>query len=622
MNRYPLWKYLLILCIVVVGFIYALPNAFEPDPAIQISGSDAGFQITETAIAKATAALDREDIAYFGVENDGLNAQLRFNSVNDQLRGQSLVADALGEVDFVVAVSLAHNTPQWLVNIGGGPMKRGLDLAGGVHFLLEVDTPKVLQEEANSILGQIKSFLRQEKLRGVFVSIEGLSVIVKADTEEKRDTVTSYIRKEVQQLDYERSQKDGAFIVTGTMKDIYIREKELQAVEQNLTALRKRVDEINVSEPLIQRQGRNRIVVQLPGIQDTARAKAIIGKAASLEFRLEARPDARASQKELFPYADEDDQRATGGAYLEKKIIIKGDDVNGASAGFHPETSQPQINIKLNSAGGKKMYRSTSPNVGRSMAVLFIEYHTRTTKTIDENGNEKLVFTQIPEKKIINRARINEALNMNFVITGIESSLRASETALLLRAGALAAPMGFVEERTIGPSMGAENVRTGTLSVQIGFALVLLFMLVYYRVFGIAANIALTLNLVLLLAAMSIFGATLTLPGIAGIVLTVGMAVDANVLIFSRIREEVANGLPPQTAIKSGFDRAFITILDANITTFIVAIILYAIGSGPVKGFAVTLAIGIVTSMFTAIMGTRAIVNLIYGNRQIKKLSI
>jgi preprotein translocase subunit SecD len=368
----------------------------------------------------------------------------------------------------------------------------------------------------------------------------------------------------------------------------------------------------------VQRQGRNRIVVELPGVQDTAEAKRIIGKAANLEFRLEAGPQTSAAQKENFEFRSEPGRTAD----LETKLIIGGDSVSDASIGFDPQTGLPQVNISLDSDGGAKMNRSTRDNIGRRMGVLFIDYKTDTIRTVDENGDEQFTYKNSVEKKIISLATIQSALGVQFRITGLDSPAEASELALLLRSGALAAPMYFVQESTIGPSLGAENIKTGVMSVQLGLGLVLLFMLVFYKVFGLAANIALACNLLLLVAVMSLFGATLTLPGIAGIVLTVGMAVDANVLIFSRIREEIKNGLPVQSAINSGFDRAFTTILDANLTTLIVAIILFGIGTGPIKGFAITLAIGICTSMFSAIMGTRAIVNLIYGGRRVEKLWI
>lgn len=625
MNRYPLWKYLLILVAVALGMIYALPNIYPPDPAIQISSTQPGVNADQRALDVAVKALDTADIEYFGVELGEKNGLIRFFNLDDQLRGRSIADNALKVLainEYIVAVNLAPTTPAWLVGIGAGSMKLGLDLAGGVHFLLEVDTPKVLADEMKSIETQLKKYQRSESLRGVFFSVRGSTIVVKADTEELRDAISSYIRKDLSQLEYVRTKKAGKYLVEAKFSEAYIREKESMAVEQNLSALRKRVNLLGVSEPKVHRQGRNRIVVELPGLQDTAEAKKIIGKTASLEFRLEANPGALSSQKIMFPYKDDKRQAVTGGAYLEKKIVIRGDHVSNANSSIDPETGGSQVNITLNSEGGTLINRISRNNVGRGLGVVFIEYTPVTRVVKDENGEDVNKFEFVASRKIISLATIQSALNMQFRITGLDSPAEASELALLLKAGALAAPMGFIEERTIGPSLGKENVELGVKSVQLGLALVLIFMLVYYRVFGFAANIALTVNLTLLIAVMSIFGATLTLPGIAGIVLTVGMAVDANVLIFSRIREELANGVPPQSAIKAGFDRAFTTILDANVTTFIVAIILYAVGSGPVKGFAITLAIGIVTSMLTAIIGTRAIVNLIYGNRQVEKISI
>ncbi|SMF64972.1 preprotein translocase subunit SecD [Alteromonadaceae bacterium Bs31] len=621
MNRYPLWKYLLILTIVLVGFLYALPNIYAPDPAIQISGQDAALRITEADMSKATKKLDELGIAYFGVEFAEGNGLIRLTQQSDQLVAQRQIHETLGK-DFVVAVNLAPTTPDWLLNLGAGPMKLGLDLAGGVHFLLEVDTPKILEEEQESAVAYIKKHARKEGLRGVSVRVEGDVIIVEAESDEQRMSISSMMRSDLNELQYERYEDGGKFFLRAQFSDSYIKEKEDYAVTQNLTTLRNRVNEIGVAEPLVQRQGRNRIVVQLPGIQDTARAKAIIGKTANLEFRLEVDSSTLASQKERYPWRDKKKQAMYGDSTIEKRPLVTGQNVTNAQVGYDPDTSLPQVNITLDSQGGSAMNRGTRNDVGRRMAVLFIEFKTEILRAIDENGEETITYTQTPESSIISLATIQSPLGKSFRITGMENPQAASELALLLRSGALAAPMGFVEERTIGPSLGAENIALGVKSVQIGLALVLVFMLLFYKVFGIAANIALSLNMVLLIAVMSIFGATLTLPGIAGIVLTVGMAVDANVLIFSRIREELTNGMPPQTAIKAGFDRAFETILDANVTTFIVAIILYAIGTGSIKGFAVTLAIGIVTSMFTAIMGTRAIINIIYGRRRVEKLWI
>jgi preprotein translocase subunit SecD len=616
MNRYPLWKNLLVLLIATLGVIYSAPNLYAPDPAVQVSGQSGATVIDERTLAMVTKALDEAGIEYFGEESNGKNALLRLTDAEQQLAAKQAIQKKLG-YNYVVALNLAPTTPEWLRSFGAEPMKLGLDLAGGVHFLLEVDTQTAVAKRLQSTVTEMKSQLRKAKVRYQSVSLNEENVITASfKTAELRDSANAEIRSEYPTLVRESEDQNGRFIITMQMSEQAIREIEDYAVSQNLTTLRNRVNELGVSEPIVQRQGRNRVVVELPGVQDTAEAKRIIGKTANLEFRLEAKPSELVTRKESFPFRNEMDQRRWGNSFLEKKLIISGDQVADAKSSFDGETSQPQVNITLDSSGGTKMHRATRSNVGRRMGVLFIEYKTRMDYVVNEQGEQEAIPTQIVEKKIISLATIQSALGIQFRITGLDNTAEASELALLLRAGALAAPMYFVEERTIGPSLGAENIEVGVKSVQIGLAIVLVFMLFYYRVFGFAANIALSLNLVLLLACMSMMGATLTLPGIAGIVLTVGMAVDANVLIFSRIREELANGLPPHSAINSGFDRAFTTILDANITTLIVAVILYSIGSGPVQGFAVTLSIGILTSMFTAIVGTRALVNLIYGRRR------
>ncbi len=616
MNRYPLWKNLLVLLIAALGVIYSAPNLYAPDPAVQISGQSGATVIDERALTMATKALDEAGIEYFGEESNGKSALLRLTDAEDQLAAKQIISKKLG-YNYVVALNLAPTTPEWLRSFGAEPMKLGLDLAGGVHFLLEVDTQTAVAKRLESTVSEMKSQLRKAKIRYQSVTLSEDNVITASfKTAELRDSANAEIRSEYPTLVRETDDQAGRFLITMQMSEQSIREIEDYAVSQNLTTLRNRVNELGVSEPIVQRQGRNRVVVELPGVQDTAEAKRIIGKTANLEFRLEAKPSELVTRKESFPFRNEMDQRRWGNSDLEKKLIISGDQVADAKSSFDSETSQPQVNITLDSSGGTKMHRATRSNVGRRMGVLFIEYKTRMDYVVNEQGEQEAIPTQVVEKKIISLATIQSALGIQFRITGLDNTAEASELALLLRAGALAAPMYFVEERTIGPSLGAENIEVGVKSVQIGLAVVLVFMLIYYRVFGFAANIALSLNLVLLLACMSLMGATLTLPGIAGIVLTVGMAVDANVLIFSRIREELANGLPPHSAINSGFDRAFTTILDANVTTLIVAVILYAIGSGPVQGFAVTLSIGILTSMFTAIVGTRALVNLIYGRRR------
>ncbi|MFT6790837.1 MAG: preprotein translocase subunit SecD [Cellvibrionaceae bacterium] len=621
LNRYPLWKYLLVIGVVALGFLYSMANLYPPDPAIQISGASSSLEITQRTLDRATQALDQQNIKYFGPSYSPKSALIRLRDQDDQLSAKELVKRALGD-NYVVALNLASTTPDWLANIGGRPMKLGLDLSGGVHFLMEVDTQRVVSDRLSSTEALAKSLLREERLRyRSFDSEQRIDeqtyrLVARFTDETTRNRAAALLRREYPQFVFVSSNNDGEFLLNGTMQEQAISDIEDYAVNQNLTTLRNRVNELGVSEPIVQKQGRNRIVVELPGVQDTAEAKRIIGKTANLEFRLEAAPSAPLSSKESFAFRN--NARALS-ADLERRVVISGDSVTRAQASFDTETNQPQVNITLNSEGGTAMFRNTVNNVGRALGVLFIEYKT---KTQDDQGNLLDEPEQIVEKNIISLATVQSPLNANFRITGLDSTAEASELALLLRSGALAAPMKFVQESTIGPSLGKENIAQGVKSVQVGLALVLIFMLVYYKLFGLAANIALSINLVLLVAIMSLLGATLTLPGIAGIVLTMGMAVDANVLIFSRIKEELKNGFPPQSAINAGFERAFTTILDANLTTLLVAIILYGIGTGPVKGFAVTLAIGIITSMFTAILGTRSLINLIYGGRNVKKLYI
>lgn len=622
MNRYPLWKNLLILAAVITGFIYALPNIYAPDPAIQITGVRGGINVDDSVMTQATERLDEENIRYFGVEVTDNTGLIRFYSQDDQFVARRLVQQELGPQNYVVAFNRAATTPDWLVSMGARPMNLGLDLSGGVHFLLEVDTEQVLTREMESVEDVLRRKIREENLRGVSARASEGQIVITADTEELREAMIPILRNETPELVYERAERAGKFLIRAQFSDAYIREKESYAVQQNLTTLRNRVNEIGVSEPLVQTQGRNRIVVQLPGIQDTARAKNILGKTANLEFRLAADASTLPSQREEFEYRDPEQQRLRGSEVLQRRHFLTGERVTNAQVGFDPDTGFPQINITLDGQGATLMNHATRDRIGHPMGIVLIEYDTIVRERVGEDGEVIRETEQVPNPKLVSFATIQAALGKNFRITGQFSQKEASEMALLIRSGALAAPMSFVEETTIGPSLGAENIALGIKSIYIGLALVVVFMLLYYKVFGFIANLALALNIVLLSAIMSVFGATLTMPGIAGIVLTMGMAVDANVLIFSRIREELKKGLPSQTAIKGGFDGAFSTIMDANITTFIVAIILYLIGTGSVKGFAVTLAIGIVTSVFTAIMGTRSLVNLVYGGRKVTKIWI
>jgi len=619
LNRYPLWKNLLILGVVLFGLYYAAPNLYAPDPALQIGGASGSQEISEQDLYRANAALDEAGIAYFGeeIQGGGKSALIRLRNRDDQLRAQAALARAMGD-SYIVALNLAPTTPEWLLEGGAQPMKLGLDLSGGVHFKLEVDVEAATARRLEVYEAGIKRALREERLRGL-VTLDGNKVLLRFRDEASREAARKATAALYPELLLDRFEGGNDWNLFAEVTEQTIREVVDYAVDQNLTTIRNRVNELGVSEPLVQKQGSNRIVVELPGIQDTAEAKRILGKVANLEFRLVAETNAPITERQRFEYRAANREGIT--EWLERDVIITGERVSNAAAGFD-QNGLPNVSITLDSEGGMLMSRSTRNNIKRRMGVLFIERKYRTRYEMGSDGKEMAIKVPYDEKKLLTAPVIQSALGASFQITGIDSPADASELALMLRAGALAAPITFVEERTVGPSLGAENIALGVKSVQIGLALVVVFMILYYRVFGVAAVIALTTNLILLVAFMSLLGATLTLPGIAGIVLTVGMAVDANVLIFARIREELANRLSPQMAINAGFERAVATILDANITTLIVAIILYAVGTGPVKGFAVTLSLGIITSMFTAILGTRALINAFYGGRRVDSLSI
>ena len=618
LNRYPLWKNLFITLIVAMGFYYAAPNLYAPDPALQIGGSSGAQGVNERLMERASAALSEADIGHFGeeVQDSGKTGLIRLQSREQQLKAQAILQRTLGD-GYIVALNLAPTTPDWLVSGGAQPMKLGLDLSGGVHFKLEVDVNAATDRKLEQYENGIKRRLREERIRGR-IALEGTRIGMTFRSVQDREAARAEVRDLYPELLLDRVDEDMPQLFA-EVTETTIAEVVEYAVAQNLTTLRNRVNELGVSEPLVQRQGKNRIVVELPGIQDTAEAKRILGKVANLEFRLVAEANAPISERQRFDYRGETRQGMT--EWLERDIIITGERVSNAAASFD-QNGQPNVQITLDGEGGMLMSRATRANVKRRMGVLFIERKYRTRYETDENGETVVIRDPYDEKKVLTAPVIQSALGAQFQITGLDSPAESSELALMLRAGALAAPISFVEERTVGPSLGAENIELGVKSLQLGLALVVLFMMVYYRIFGVIAVVALTANLVLLVAVMSLLSATLTLPGIAGIVLTVGMAVDANVLIFARIREELAAGTSNQLAIHSGFERAVTTILDANITTLIVAIILYAVGTGPIKGFAVTLSVGIITSMFTAIMGTRALVNLSYGGRRVERLSI
>ena len=622
LNKYPLWKYVLILAVLAIGFIYSAPNLYPDDPAIQITGASTSLQVNQADLDRASKALTDAGIQVKAatLAAGAKGGLLRLTKQEDQLPAKDVVRKAMGD-DYVVALNLAQTTPQWLRSIGAHPMKLGLDLSGGVHFLLEVDMDKALDARLKVYEGDVKSLLRKEKLR--YRSLPQLNGAIQLgfSDEASREQARALIRKNFNDFDIVPADLNGQPVLRLAMSPAKIAEIREYSIKQNLTTVRNRVNELGVAEPIVQRQGANRIVVELPGVQDTAEAKRILGKTANLEFRLAAEPGATRATAEEFEFREGNRPPAL----IERGLIITGDQVTDAKAGFDSQHGTPEVNIRLDGHGGDLMSRATRSNVGRSMAVIFIEQRPITTYTKQMvNGVEKDVPVQSfkEEKKIISLATIQSPLGAQFRITGLNGQGESSELALLLRAGGLAAPMYFAEERTIGPSLGADNITKGIDAALWGMLFVSLFIIAIYRFFGVIATVALAGNMVMLLALMSLLGATLTLPGIAGIVLTMGMAVDANVLIFSRIREEIAAGMTVQRAINEGFGRAFTAILDSNLTTLLVGGILFAMGTGPVKGFAVTMSLGIFTSMFTAIMVTRAMVNLIFGGRDFKKLWI
>jgi preprotein translocase subunit SecD len=604
--RFQFWKIFLVISVLFIGAIYSLPNIFPPDPAVQITFNSSGGSFNERVVASIEDNAKDDNLNFISMESDSKSILFRTKNYEDQIRLKQFFEDTL-DSNFVIALNLAPNTPEWLKSLNAFPMKLGLDLRGGVHFLLEADTDLLIEAKLESSISNLKRIFRDISLKPRSLEIENSNILVSLNKEEDEQSLDEALQR---LSGFDLEQKNSLDFIL-KLADDELEQMIDYAVLQNLNTLRNRVNELGISEPVVQRQGAKRISIQLPGVQDTAEAKKIIGKTANLEFRLEAANRVSlASRVEKFSFNGRQ-------VNLEKKLIISGDQVSDASVGYD-ENGFPQVNISLDSEGGAKMHRSTRNNVGNKMAVLFVE---RKSKTELINGVPEV--TNFFDKRIISLATIQSALASQFRITGLDSPEEASELALLLRAGALAAPMDFVEEGTIGPSLGADNIKLGIQSLLLGLGLVLLFMIFYYKVFGLIANLAVVLNIVLIIAVMSILSATLTLPGIAGIVLTIGMAVDANVLIFSRIREELKNNLKPHDAISAGYDRAFITIVDANLTTLIVAVILYAVGTGPIQGFAITLSIGILTSMFTAILFTRMMVYFIYGRKkEIEKLWI
>lgn len=622
--HYPAWKYLLIAVVLVISGIYALPNLYPDEPAVQITSTSAGTQLSEDALSQSTALLDKAGLAHHNGTFENNSVLIRLNTAEDQLKAQETLRKDLGE-NYVVALNLAQTTPKWLKDLGAKPMKLGLDLRGGVRFVLEVDMKKALEQRLTNATQDVRRTLRAEKLSASSITANDTGLTLTFGDAATRDKVQNVLQRSMGDFEYRPLMSDAGHTLRMTYSEAALAQINDYAVGQNLTTLRNRINELGVAEALVQSQGSNRIVVELPGVQDTAEAKRVLGRTANLEFRMVSDQSASfmggvpPAGTESFPFGTLDGQPVL----LERQAIVTGDRVQNAQAGVD-QNGRPQVSITLDTAGGKLMQNATRTSIGKPMGVLFIENKQRVSfETDPDTGKTTEVRTPYSESRVINTATIQAVLGSSFVITGLDSPAEAGELALLLRSGALAAPMYFVEERTIGPSLGQENIDKGLFASKVGYLLVFLWMLVFYRACGVIANIALACNIIMLAAVMSIIGSALTLPGIAGIVLTMGMAVDANVLIFERIREELANGIKPKTAIMAGFDRAFSSIFDANITTLLVAFILFAIGTGPIKGFAVTLAIGIITSLFTAIIVTRALMQVWYGNRKnLTKLSI
>lgn len=627
MNKYPLWKYIFIAVVMVLGALYALPNLYGEDPAIQISGTR-NVKISAETLVSVEAALKSAEIKYHTAQVGKKNVSVRFADTEIQLRARAVVQQALGK-NYSVALNLLPATPSWLDAFNARPMYLGLDLRGGVHFLMQVDMQAVIKKAEESYADDMRRIMRKARIRYSRVTnMAAGGINIRFNDEDTRGKARDAIRDEIKDLILVDIEVEGQFILEARLKEEAQREKRRFALEQNMTSLGNRVNELGVAEPIIQQQGAERIVVQLPGIQDTAKAKEILGRTATLEFRMvDEEHDPVAAQSGRVPPGSKLYRMKDGRPILlKKRIIYSGDNIVDAAPGFDSQSNTPIVSITLDARGAAVNQRVTGKNVGKRMAAVYIELRSEDRlgkdgkPVIDSKGNTVKLKRKIEE--VITAPVIRSQLGKRFQIEGLDSVEEANDLSLLLRAGALAAPIEIIEERTVGPSLGQDNIDQGFLSIVIGFAAIMIFMAFYYRTFGLIADLALALNLVFIIAVLSIFQATLTLPGIAGILLTVGMAVDANVLIFERIREEVRNGNSPQASISAGYEKAFSTIADANVTTLIAALMLFNFGTGPIKGFAITLSIGIITSMFTAIVAARGLTNLLFGNKRMKRLPI
>lgn len=616
-NKYAIWKNVLILMVILLGALYALPNIYGSDPAVQITASRSAV-VDKSLVEKVKAELVKSKYKYTSIKIENDILVVRFKNVENQLKANDLLRESLGDA-YSVAQNLIPASPEWLKSINASPMYLGLDLRGGLHFLMEVDMDTVVNQANETFTGDVRRILREEKLRYVSVKQLKSTIEVKFRDSATRDSSVAPLRKQLDELAATAEERDGEFYLVLRMTPVALTERKKAALTKNITTLRNRVNEFGVSEPVIQQQGSDRIVLELPGVQCSSCVKKTLSAVASLEFRLvDSKNSVEDALKGRTPIGSRIYYDRQGQPYLLKKsVIMNGEHIASAASGMDQQSSSAAVFINTNGAGAKRLSHVTSKNIGKPMAVVFIEQ-----KPVVRVVEGKEVVTYKKTEEVINVATIRDVLSRRFQITGLDSPKEAQELALLIRAGALVAPIRIIEERTIGPSLGQDNINKGILSVIVGMALVVLFMGVWYKGFGMVANVALSFNLVLIVAILSLLQATLTLPGIAGIVLTIGMAVDANVLIFERIREELRVGNSPQASIHAGYEKALSTIADANITTLIAAIVLFVFGTGAIKGFAITLSIGILTSMFTAIMGTRAIINLFVSGKTIKTLSI
>jgi preprotein translocase subunit SecD len=618
LNKYPWWKNLLVVLVILIAFMYAAPNLFGEDPAVQVSAANSTVSAADnTLLEKVEQALSDAHIDYKSGEVDNHSLLIRFLTTDGQLNAKDVIQQTLGN-DYLVALNLAPATPAWLKSSGATPMKLGLDLRGGVHFLLQVDVDSVLQQRIDGDMHSISQLLREQHIRYSGLNREGnSSLTINFTTQQAMDDAYHYLMQRFLEFSWTKTNTNGQFTLKGAQDQAGIQRARQDTLEQAMNTLRNRVNELGVSEAVVQQEGASRVAIDLPGIQNSTEAKNILGKTATLEFHMVDTDHQAASAVGSIAPPDThlymDDGRPV---LLKNDIILRGSSITSASSGFG-EDGRASVNVRLGGGGEGLFTKATAENIGKPMAVLYVEVKST---PVTENGVKTINYQT--ERRIISVATIQSTLGNSFQITGLSSQEEARTLALLLRAGALPAPVTTIEEREVGPSLGKQNIHMGVLSVVVGFVLVVIFMALYYGVMGLIADIALAMNLVLIVAILSMLGATLTLPGIAGMVLTVGMAVDANVLIFERIREELRNGIGLQGSIHAGYARAFATIVDANVSTLIVAIVLFSLGSGAVKGFAVTLTIGLLTSMFTATAGTRAIVNALYGNKPVKKISI